>query len=690
MSERIDISVILNIHREAPFLKATLLSLSHCLEEAAAAGLACELIAVFDRSDELTRHVFDQGIPAKIASLQILTIDAGSLALARNAGIERATGTYVWTADADDLTSRNALVDLHGMAENLRGKKAGFYLEYMILFGARYHLNKYASSSLLTVTDFCFEHPYVSRIFLPRSAFATHPYRHMDTACGYAYEDWDLACRLKRDNFDFHVVPETILFYRQRRGSIMDFTPKTSILPPSDFFDPGWYPEQLASDLGPGQNYPDFISRRLLNSGNDISRELRDSTRLHNYLLETCSMDPEVEYEKVMDSASWFALQHPGHHLGYKLAELFRLVGRKGFTDVILASSAHPEDPELLSTILFRSLLCRDPSSRALIIAIEPSRTDRWQQLPPHHAVVIDLCHLFPGTDPYDRDRLAVRLAISTASVGSRLHLLPSEACHRLMADYGRQLLCHFRSLYYRCQDSQRRVQGWDLMGPSALHFLRDHLSRLTQVIYTSSELLERDRMRLGLASELCSLLAAPRRDPDSERGTSAGAPGLRLLWIGPQETPGIRWTLSQLRSLVAGDPGTPPLVIEAHEPGDGGAENLDLGGFDAVICSPGLAGRPFLLERAIAAGLAVIAPGTGSPAEPDPPWLHDPQHQPGSAAGLGAYVDAIRPVVGSDGEGRPLRAVGTTVMAGANARLGQIVPKGVDSLLDRLECTKR
>jgi hypothetical protein len=518
MSAPTDISVILNVHREVPFLRATLQSLSHCLQEASSANLTCELVVVFDRSDRATKRVFEQwshqdGSQLTRCTIQTQDVSLGSLAEARNAGIQQATGEYVWTADADDLTSRNALVELHRLARSLGEHKVAFYLEYMVLFGTRYHINKYANSDQLTVADFCFEHPYVSRIFLRRECLLHHPYRHMEEACGYAFEDWDLVCRLKRDEYAFFVAPETILFYRQRQGSIMNFTPKTSILPPSRFFEPGWLPGQLARDLGPDLNYAEFVAGRSARTDRDFATELQQSQHLHNFLLETCALDPEMEYEKVIASSSWFVLDHPGHHLGHKLAELFGLVGRLPFTDVILASSSHPDDPEFLAMAILSSLVERHADTRLLVIALEPAHHDRWLDRLPQKTVVVDLFHLFPDLDPHDRDRLTFRLALSSGLRDARLHLLPGESCHRLMADFGTPLLYHFRGVYYRCHDPIRTVQGKNLVDPAAVHFLREHLARLAFVIFSGTAMLEADQLLLGLPPEVCLVLCPPGED---------------------------------------------------------------------------------------------------------------------------------------------------------------------------------
>ena len=126
---KIDVSVVLNMHREALFLKPTLLSLDACAIEAQKNGLKVELVAIFDRADEATRAVFHSTDLRGFCASKILEIDVGSLGLARNAGIQEAEGEYIWTSDGDDLVSRNSIVELVKTARNHPNPKVAVFLE---------------------------------------------------------------------------------------------------------------------------------------------------------------------------------------------------------------------------------------------------------------------------------------------------------------------------------------------------------------------------------------------------------------------------------------------------------------------------------------------------------------------------------------------------------------------------------
>ena len=75
----IDVSIVLNMHREALFIEPTLRSLNECARVAAAAGIRVELVAVFDRSDDATRAVFSASDLSAFETRKRIEVDVGSL-----------------------------------------------------------------------------------------------------------------------------------------------------------------------------------------------------------------------------------------------------------------------------------------------------------------------------------------------------------------------------------------------------------------------------------------------------------------------------------------------------------------------------------------------------------------------------------------------------------------------------------
>ena len=80
-------SIVLNIHREAVFLRRTLLSLAEAADFARSKGISLELVAVLDRTDDATRQVLLSSDVSIYENVRIIEVDNGSLGLSRNDGI---------------------------------------------------------------------------------------------------------------------------------------------------------------------------------------------------------------------------------------------------------------------------------------------------------------------------------------------------------------------------------------------------------------------------------------------------------------------------------------------------------------------------------------------------------------------------------------------------------------------------
>ena len=150
MFERIpaDVSVILNLHCEAPYIRRTVRSLNEAAAVAREASIYCELVVVFDRSDDLTKDVMHGATTDAFVSVRYVDIDHGSLGLARNSGIAEALGKYVWLCDADDLVSSNSIVQMYALAET--APRIVVFPEYLVLFGERYLVTQYFDDSVVT------------------------------------------------------------------------------------------------------------------------------------------------------------------------------------------------------------------------------------------------------------------------------------------------------------------------------------------------------------------------------------------------------------------------------------------------------------------------------------------------------------------------------------------------------------
>ena len=327
--KNVDVSVVLNMHREAPYLRATLVSLDACAIAAREAGLGCELVAVFDRADDATRQVFEATRLEGFMSTVVVEVDVGSLGPARNAGVDAASGEYIWTADGDDLVSRNAIIELHRTALSHPDTDCAVFINYLIAFGESFHVGQYFDSSYFTVADFAYQHPYVSRIFLRRSVFAHLRYSDLRVTSGFAYEDWEFNVQLRYLGFKFLIANNTIFFYRQRPGSLLRQANSTSarIIPPGKFFDPVWFANELMCEKKNIEDWSEFVNKRRQASNENCINKIINSPELLSYLLEACRLDPEIDLLEIERAATYTPVPWSQDHWGFQLADAYRLAG---------------------------------------------------------------------------------------------------------------------------------------------------------------------------------------------------------------------------------------------------------------------------------------------------------------------------------------------------------------------------
>lgn len=627
----VDVSVVLNMHREALFLAPTMHSLQACAQEAVDAGLVVELVAVFDRSEDATREVFRSIPMPAFCRVQEVDVDVGSLGLARNAGIERAQGEFVWTSDADDLVSSNCIVALLETARRHPTPNVVVFLEYLCAFGDKYFNCRYVGSEYLTGADFAVQHPYVSRIFLRRDTFEAIHYEDLRVTSGFAYEDWFLNCELRAMGFDMAVAPDTVFFYRQRAGSLLRQADAASarLVPHSRLFDVARLRTDMDACRARVGDWAQFMRRRKELFEADNTAAFMQSERYVGYLRDAARLEPELEPGRVETAGSYSPLPWNPHHWGMQLEKFHRLVGEGPFTDVVLLPWLRPGGAEKYILHVLEEIVRQRPRARILVVAGEPVARHEWVAKLPFPSAFIDLCNAFPWLDAADRDALLLRGLLSLATTPARLHIKASGFSHRLLDAYSAVLRNRFDVVYYRFCDDVVPWRGESWRGPLGVATMRRHLDAFRMVVSDCNAIVREDQKVLGtLQGKYAMLYTRCDLDGHADQGDS---PRRRLLWasrIGSQKRPELLRAIADALAAAGQDvvidvygmpdEGIDPASLFKGHPllhyrgGFSGFGDLPLSAYDGFLYTSGYDGLPNVLLEALAATLPVIAPDVG------------------------------------------------------------------------------
>lgn len=658
----VDVSVVLNMHREAYFLMPTLRSLERCAEVATERGIVVELVAVFDNADKETREAFRKECLQSFARIVVVDVALGSLGLARNAGIERASGEYIWTSDADDLVSSNCIVALLDTARTHKNKKVAVFIEYLCAFGDKFFNCRYVGSEYLTPADFAFQHPYVSRIFVRRDAFECISYEDLRVTSGFAYEDWFLNCELRALGYEMAIAPETVFFYRQREGSLLRQADKQSarLIPQSRLFKVEKFLKDMETRRSQVGDWSEFMAKREAVFHDDNTKSFFQSERLVKYLAEAARLEPEIEPESVEQAQSYSPLPWDGRHWGMEMEALYRLLSTHQFTDVVLLPWLKPGGAEKYIIHILEELCLQNAETRILVVTGQSAESHKWISRLPNGSVFVDLYNTFPLLDDRSRETMLVRGLLAVAGEGARLHVKSSEFAHRMFDSFGTVLASWFRVVYYRFCDDTYEWRGETLRGPWGVKVMRRHLSKFWRVISDCKATVDADRHLVGGSLDRYRTIYTKCEVKMCARDEYRGSP--RLLWasrISAQKQPEILVQIANVLHHEGCDVridvfGTPDLGMDVQEVFRGAPELLEYKGsfsefselpveqYDGFIYTSRFDGLPNILLEVLASGLPVIAPNVGGISEivrtGSTGWLVDVS---GSDA-VNHYVNAI------------------------------------------------
>lgn len=188
-----DLSVVVNFHREGPLAYPCIESLNAAMLTAKTFGIESELVVVLDRANSATSKAVEDSVHGFSFPIQVLKVDAGDLATARNAGISASCGEYIALADGDDLYSENWLSVAINQARNApQFEKTVVHPEIAYFFGEDSRI-MWSPDSVdllaLGVDSLLWDNLWISTMLTKRSLLIESPFiRRLPGK--YGFEDW--------------------------------------------------------------------------------------------------------------------------------------------------------------------------------------------------------------------------------------------------------------------------------------------------------------------------------------------------------------------------------------------------------------------------------------------------------------------------------------------------------------------
>ncbi|QBE64811.1 glycosyltransferase family 2 protein [Pseudoduganella lutea] len=242
-NQTVDVSCILNLHREGAIVMPTFTSIARMMEFAQHQGLHCELVIVLDNADGETRRLTAEAQKNFFSALPVTIIEVsnGDLGSSRRNGIDRSTGTYIALLDGDDLYSENWIAEAFSHARSeAPGKAAIYHPEVNIYFGAHHRAFRHPDPATLDpsgIAGLLLENYWTSLSFGHRSIYLENPVHDNGIDDGHGYEDWHWNMDTVAKGIKHRPVPRTAHFVRLKpTGSLnLRSASGSAIVRPSSF-----------------------------------------------------------------------------------------------------------------------------------------------------------------------------------------------------------------------------------------------------------------------------------------------------------------------------------------------------------------------------------------------------------------------------------------------------------------------
>ena len=614
----LDVSIVLNIHREATYIARTVESLSEAAAFAKLNQISIEIVLVLDNTDPITKNVVGTLDMDSFDSVKVIEVNNGSLSLSRNDGVDAASGRYVSTHDADDLVSFNYFNQCFTTAQ-ASPERVILYPEWVIGFGKRNFIAQYfdAQTAMLSIVD---EHPFVSCCFAEKQVFTANRYRTLDAKRGEAYEDWLFNANALAQGVIPKYCPDTILFYRQSHQSMLAQNRISSVkleTPHSALFSPSVYIEKFGSHFNQWLKLPKLPFRSHHSKRNFLSR-----LKLKVLVSAANRIDASIELRVIRDVASEFNMSSD-----YSASESYFAIceklGEKVFDDVFIMPYLVAGGGERYLLDVMHGLHQLRPDQHILVITGEPVARHTWLDRLPPNAVFIDLASLGGTITEGQADRLALRM-IQASAPRARVHMKTSVFSHRFFEKY-RHHLSDNSCIYYRFCDDVYPDQGGLATSGWQTIFLSETLQSIDRLVSDNWSTIHQDLRTFGVHAEKWVCLPALVSEVTTKTRENR-TPTFRLLWasrIAGQKRPSLIPVIASGLSRLS-----PPISVDVYgtiEPGSefdfghasyrGGFSTLgdiNFDDYDALIYTSWFDGLPNMILEAMSQGLPVIAPDVG------------------------------------------------------------------------------
>ena len=227
-----DVTCVVNAHREGYLVHATLGSVRAARRRAEACGIRTRTLVVLDRADEITAGVVARSVAPDTA---VLETDHGDLAAARNAAVGAIDTAYTAFVDGDDLWGASWLLDAC-VAASAAGDDAVLHPEYNVYFGGAedYVFRHVDSESPRFVFEHLLRENYWTALSLSRTdLYRRFPYRPNTIRDGFGYEDWTWNVETLRAGVTHRIVPDCTHFIRRGKPgtSLLELTNSGGAVP---------------------------------------------------------------------------------------------------------------------------------------------------------------------------------------------------------------------------------------------------------------------------------------------------------------------------------------------------------------------------------------------------------------------------------------------------------------------------